>query len=142
MTSSDIPKEYHSATGSFETTMSPQPPYDTADGVTLGRVTISKRFHGDLEATSVVEMLSAVTGVKGSAGYVAIERVVGTLEGRVGGFVLQHSGTMTRGEPRLTVSIVPDSGSGELKGIAGTMTIDIVDGMHKFTLDYTLGDSP
>ena len=142
MTTSDVPSWDHHASGSFEVTMSPQPPYDTLDGVALGRVTINKRFHGDLDATSVVEMLSAMTGVKGSAGYVAIERVVGTLNGRVGSFVLQHSGTMNRGEAQLTVSVVPDSGTGELKGIAGRMAIDVADGKHAFTLDYRLGEAP
>ncbi len=142
MTGFEKPDEYHHVTGTFEVTVNPQAPYDTTGGVTLGRVTINKTFHGALEATSVVEMLSAMSSVKGSAGYVAIERVVGTLDGHPGSFVLQHSGTMTRGEPQLAVSIVPDSGTGELKGIAGKMTIDIVGGKHLFTLDYRLGDGP
>lgn len=126
------------ASGTFEVTMNPQPPYHTGEGATLGRVSISKEFRGDLEASSSVEMLSAVTEVKGSAGYVAIERVVGTLHGRTGSFVLQHTGTMTRGEPELTVSVVPDSGTGELKGIAGRMKIDIVNGKHLYAFDYAL----
>lgn len=126
------------ASGTFEVEMNPQPPYDTADGITLGRVSISKKFQGDLEASSTVEMLSAITETKGSAGYVAIERVIGALHGRAGGFVLQHSGTMTRGEAELTVSVVPDSGTGQLKGISGKMTIDIVDGKHLYAFDYTL----
>jgi hypothetical protein len=126
------------ASGTFEVEAKPQPPYDTAGGVSLGRMSISKQFSGALEASSTVEMLSAMTGVKGSAGYVAIERVTGTLDGRAGGFVLQHTGTMTRGNAELSVSVVPDSGSGELKGIAGKMTIDIVDGKHLYTFDYTL----
>ena len=126
------------ASGDFEVKMNPQPPYDTAAGATLGRVSINKQFHGDLEATSSVEMLSAMTEVKGSAGYVAIERVTGSLHGRTGSFVLQHTGTMTRGKGELTVSVVPDSGTGELKGIAGNMTIDIADGKHLYTFDYTL----
>lgn len=126
------------ASGAFEVEMNPQPPYDTADGITLGRVSISKQFQGDLEASSTVEMLSAITETKGSAGYVAIERVIGALHGRAGGFVLQHSGTMTRGEAELTVSVVPDSGTGQLKGISGKMTIDMVDGKHLYAFDYTL----
>ena len=93
---------------------------------------------GDLEGESSVEMLSAGSSVKGSAGYVAIERVVGTLHGRTGTFVLQHSGSMNRGAPSLTISVVPDSGTGALTGLAGTMTIDIVDGQHRFAFDYTL----
>lgn len=129
------------ASGTFEVEVKPQPPYDTAAGVSLGRMSISKQFRGALEASSTVEMLSAMTGVKGSAGYVAIERVTGTLDGRAGGFVLQHTGTMTRGNAELSVSVVPDSGSGELKGIAGKMTIDIVDGKHLYTFDYTLDDA-
>jgi Protein of unknown function (DUF3224) len=126
------------ASGIFEVTMNPHPPYDTAEGATLGRVSISKQFRGDLEASSTVEMLSAITEVKGSAGYVAIERVIGTLHGRTGSFVLQHTGTMTRGLAELTVSVVPDSGTGELKGIMGKMTIDIVNGKHQYTFDYAL----
>src|SRR5262249_38716379 len=126
------------ATGSFDVTMNAPPPYDTADGVVLGRATFDKRFHGDLDGSSKVEMLSAVTPVKGSAAYVAIERVVGTLECRAGSFVLQHSASMTRGEASLTVAVVPDSGTGALAGIAGKMKIDIVDGKHLYEFDYTL----
>jgi Protein of unknown function (DUF3224) len=139
MTTSEAAAEYHRAVGPFDVTMvPPQPAYDTVDEVALGRMTINKRFHGDLEATSTVEMMTAMTGVKGSAGYVAIERVTGTLQGRTGSFVLQHSGTMTRGEQHLAVSIVPDSGTGELKGIDGSMVINIVDGKHSYVLDYRL----
>lgn len=126
------------ARGTFVVKMNPQPPYDTADGVSLGRVSLDKQFQGDLEGTSKVEMLSAMTPVKGSAGYVAIERVTGTLQGRAGSFVLQHNGIMTRGKGELTVSVIPDSGTGGLKGLAGKMTIDIVDGKHSYTFDYTL----
>jgi hypothetical protein len=127
------------AWGTFEVTMNPQPAYDTSEGAILSRVSINKQFQGDLEAVSTVEMLSAVTQTKGSAGYVAIERVIGKLHGRAGSFVLQHTGTMTRGRAELMVSVVPDSGTGELKGIAGKMTIDIVDGKHLYTFDYELG---
>jgi len=127
------------ASGTFDVTMNPpQPPYDTAVGVTLGRMSIKKQFQGDLEASSTVEMLSAITEVKGSAGYVALERVTGTLHGRAGSFVLQHIGTMTRGMAELTVSVVPDSGSAELKNIAGQMTIEIVEGKHLYSFDYML----
>ena len=130
------------ATGTFTLTIDPQqPPYDTVDGVTLGRVTIEKQFQGDLEAASRVEMLSARVGTTGSAGYVAIERVAGALHGRAGSFVLQHSGTMARGAPSLTVTVVPDSGTGALASLAGRMTIDIVDGEHRYAFDYTLDDS-
>jgi len=127
------------ASGPFDVTMSPEPHYETADdGIVLGRVSLTKQFHGDLEASSVVQMLSAGTGVKGSAGYVAIERVVGRLHGRAGSFVLQHSGTMTRGQATLAVSVVPDSGTDELAGLSGTMAIDIVDGAHFYAFDYAL----
>ena len=129
------------AAGPFEVTATPDPPHDTAPGATLGRVALAKTFAGDLEATSAAQMLSARSEVKGSAGYVAIERVSGTLHGRRGTFVLQHSGTMTRGVPSLTVSVVPDSGTGELRGIAGTMKIDIVEGRHSYLFDYTLEET-
>jgi hypothetical protein len=136
LTNSEAPSGYDRATGTFETTVHPQPPYDSAGGITLARMTIDKRFSGDLEGTSVVEMLSAGTSVKGSAGYVAIERVTGILKGRDGSFVLQQTGTMTRGVPQLAVTIVPDSGTGALAGIAGQMAIAIVGGKHFYTLDY------
>ena len=130
------------ATGSFLVTMNPQPPYDSGEGVTLSRIAITKRFEGDLSGSSSVEMLSAMTPVKGSAGYVAIERVFGTLDRRVGSFILQHSGTMNRGQPSLSVTVVPDSGTAGLKGLAGAMTIDIKDSKHFYTFDYTLTDDP
>jgi hypothetical protein len=101
-------------------------------------MSIDKQFHGDLEATSKGQMLAAVTSVKGSAGYVAIEQVTGSLRGRSGTFVLQHSGTMTRGAPQQIVSVVPDSGTGELVGLTGTMTITIADGKHSYDFEYTL----
>lgn len=126
------------ATGPFEVTLTPQPPDDYADARSLARLTIDKQFHGDLEATSRGQMLSAMGGVKGSAGYVAIERVTGTLGGRRGTFVLQHDGMMNRGAPTLIVTVVPDSGTDELTGLAGTMTIDITAGKHSYTLEYTL----
>ena len=103
----------------------------------LGRMAIDKEFHGDLEATSTGEMLAAQTAMQGSAGYVAMERVTGTLGGRSGTFVLQHSGTMTRGAPELVVRVVPDSGTGELAGLAGTMEIIITDGRHSYRFDYS-----
>jgi hypothetical protein len=118
------------AKGTFEVKLTPQAP---------GRMSIDKQFHGDLEATSKGEMLTAGTSVKGSAGYVAIEQVSGALHGRTGAFVLQHSGAMTRGVPQLTVTVVPDSGTGELEGLAGKMTIDIADGKHSYEFEYTLG---
>lgn len=127
------------ASGPFEVKLSPQKPDNkVVEEANLGRMSIDKQFHGDLEAVSKGEMLSAVTEVKGSAGYVAMERVTGTLGGRTGSFVLQHSGTMTRGEPQLSVTVVPDSGTGELAGISGSLTIRIVDKQHFYDFDYTL----
>jgi hypothetical protein len=128
------------AHGTFDVKLAPLDPADQAQGSTLARMSIDKEFHGELEATSKGQMLSAGTEVKGSAGYVAIERLTGTLHGRAGSFVLQHTGIMTRGAPELSIVVVPDSGSGELVGVAGTLTIDIVDGEHLYDFDYTLGD--
>src|SRR5947209_7098806 len=102
------------ASGTFEVTLNPLAPYVATDDAMLGRVSIDKQFHDDLEATSKGEMLTAGTGMKGSGGYVAIERVSGTLHGLRGSFTLQHTGTMTRGEPQLRVTVVPDSGTGDL----------------------------
>ena len=105
----------------------------------LGRLILDKQYHGDLEATGKGQMLTAGTEVKGSAAYVAIERVTGTLKGHTGSFVLQHSGTMTQGAGQLVITIVPDSGTGELKGITGKMTIHIApDGKHSYDFEYTL----
>jgi hypothetical protein len=101
------------AKGTFEVELNPQGPQDKAEGATLARMSIDKKFHGDLEAVGKGEMLSAMTDVMGSAGYVAIERVTGTLHGRTGAFVLQHTGTMTRGAQQLVVSVVPDSATGQ-----------------------------
>jgi hypothetical protein len=103
-------------------------------------LTIDKQFHGDLTATSAGEMLSAMTGVEGSAAYVALERVSGTLGGRRGAFVLQHTGVMTRGVGQLTIAVVPDSGEGELAGLRGQLTIRIDGGAHFYDFAYTLGD--
>jgi hypothetical protein len=130
------------ASGKFEVKLTPQAPEDkTADG-TPARMSIDKQFHGDLEATSKGQMLSAGTVIKGSAGYVAIEKVSGTLQGRKGTFVLQHSGTMTRGEPTLSVTVVPDSGTDELVGLAGKMKIIIAEGKHSYEFDYTIAAKP
>jgi hypothetical protein len=127
------------ANGIFEVKVTPQPPEEAAAGAAIGRMLLDKQFHGDLEATSQGQMLAAGTEVKGSAGYVALERVTGTLHGRSGAFVLQHTGTMNRGTPSLTITVVPDSGTGELSGLAGSMTIEIADGKHSFGFEYTLG---
>ena len=127
------------AVGTFEVTMNPDPLYEGLEGgIVLGRLSLTKQFMGELEGSSIVQMLSAGTSVKGSAGYVAIERVVGQLAGRRGTFVLQHSGSMTRGQATLTVSVVPDSGTDGLTGLEGRMTIEIVDGRHSYAFDYSL----
>ena len=130
------------ASGTFEVKLTPQAADDNAGDSTLGRLTIDKQFHGDLEATSRGQMLTAGTDVAGSAGYVAIERIIGTLHGRSGSFILQHSGTMTRGAPELDITVVPDSGSGELVGLSGWMTIAIADGKHSYELEYSLSGAP
>ena len=126
------------ATGNFEVKLHPQPLSDPTADASLGRLSIDKQFSGDLNATSKGEMLSAGTATKGSAGYVAIERVSGALHGRTGTFVLQHSGTMTRGEPQLSVTVVPDSGTAQLTGLTGRMAIIIDGGKHSYDFDYTL----
>src|SRR5688572_8964740 len=124
------------ARGSFEIQRRDQSVIYDGQGTKLGRITFDKQFQGDLQATSVVEMLSAITDVKGSAGYVAIERVVGKLGGLAGSFVFQHSGTMNRGEAALDLKVVPDSADGELKGLSGALKIDIVEGKHFYVFDY------
>jgi len=127
------------ASGTFDVKVVPQAPNGEAPKV--GRVSLEKQFQGDLAATSKVEMLTAMTEVKGSAGYVAIEWVSGALDGRSGAFALQHSGTMTRGVPHLNVKVVPDSGTEELTGLIGSMTITITDGKHFYDFEYTLTES-
>jgi hypothetical protein len=123
------------ARGTFEVKMTPQ----TSDaGATVGRFSLDKQFHGDLEGTSKGEMLAVGTAVNGSAGYVAMEQVTGTLSGRNGAFALQHTGTMSRGAPELSVTVVPDSGTGELSGLSGKMMINIVDGKHLYEFDYEI----
>jgi len=126
------------ARGSFAVNIIPQPPEDKTEGLTLGRMLIEKKFQGDLEAAGNGQMLTGMTEVKGSGAYVAIERVTGTLHGRSGSFILHHLGIMERGAPRLSVSVVPDSGTRDLAGIAGTMTIIIAEGKHFYELAYTL----
>jgi hypothetical protein len=121
------------ASGTFEVKLIPQPDEP------VGRMTLDKQFHGDLEATSNGQMLAVRGEVKGSAGYVAMERVTGALGGRNGSFALQHSGTMNRGVPEQSVTVVPDSGAGDLTGLSGRMTIKIADGKHFYEFEYALG---
>lgn len=121
------------ATGAFTVEMKPE----TGADAPVGRFSLLKRFTGDLQADSTGQMLAVGTDVQGSAGYVAMERVSGTLKGRSGSFALQHVGVMDRGRPTLSVKVVPDSGTDELKGIAGEMTITINEGRHSYSLDFT-----
>jgi hypothetical protein len=125
------------ASGTFDVKVKPQSD-EQSDGPTVGRMTLDKQFHGDLDGTSKGQMLAYSTEVKGSAGYVAMERVNGSLQGKSGSFALQHSGTMDRGKPQLIITVVPDSGTGDLAGLSGKMTINIVDGKHFYEFDYTL----
>ena len=134
----------HHASGPFDVKVTPQKP-DTqiARTANLGRLTIDKRFHGDLEASGRGEMLATQSDTKGSAGYVALERVTGKLQGRSGGFVLLHSATMKRGAPETTITVVPDSGTGELTGLAGSMRITVAaDGSHSYEFDFRIEPPP
>jgi hypothetical protein len=126
------------ANGPFEVKLALQPAAPGIESANLGRMTIDKQFQGDLEATSLGEMLSAMGQVQGSAGYVAIERVTGILHGKQGSFVLQHYGIMDRGAPQMTITVVPDSGTDALAGLSGSMQIQIEDGKHSYTFDYSL----
>lgn len=127
------------ASGTFEVKLTPQT--DQPAEAVPGRMLIDKSFHGALEAVSTGQMLTAGTAVKGSAGYVAIEKVSGTLDGRSGTFALQHSGTMTRGEMALSITVVPDSGTEQLTGLTGRMTINIAAGGHAYEFEYTLPET-
>ena len=126
------------ATGTFEVNIEPGPPYLDEDGVKLNRNSVRKEMDGDMVGTSEAEMLAAYTSTPGSAGYVAIECFTGSVHGKSGSFVLQHSGLMNKGDGQLTVTIVPDSGTGELEGICGTFEIDVDDGRHSYTLSYEI----
>jgi hypothetical protein len=128
--------------GEFEVNLSPLDSYaQGAGGITLGRMSIDKTFKGDLAATSTGEMLTAMTMVQGSAGYVAIEQVTGSLNGIAGSFVLQHFGVMDQGESRLVLEVVPDSGTGQLTGLTGKMAIHIEGGQHFYEFEYELPPS-
>ena len=127
------------ARGTFDVKVTPQSSDAGADGTTLSRLSLDKQYHGDLDGTATGEMLAAGTQVKGSAGYVAVERVTGTLKGRRGTFVLQHSGTMAHGAQQLTITVVPDSGTSDLVGLSGRLKIIIgADGSHSYELEYAL----
>jgi Protein of unknown function (DUF3224) len=127
------------ASGTFEVKLTPQEGADAP----VGRMTIDKQFQGDLVGTSQGQMLMASSGsVQGSAGYVAVEKVTGTLNGRRGSFYLQHSGTMTRGAPELTITVIPDTGTDQLAGLRGKMNIIIADGKHSYEFEYALDEAP
>lgn len=127
------------ASGTFEVKMTPQPADENASGI--GRFSLDKQFQGDLEGSSVGQMLAIRTEIEGSAGYVAMERVSAKLDGREGTFALQHTGTMNRGEAELSVTVVPDSGTDELTGLSGSMTIKITEGIHSYDFDYTIANA-
>ncbi len=132
----------HHAKGTFDVKLTPQAAEANANSAAPGRMTIAKQFHGDLAAASEGQMLAAQTGVKGSAGYVAMERVTGALQGLNGSFLLQHTGTTNRGAPTLSVTVVPDSGTDALIGLSGKMNIIIADGKHSYEFDYSIAAKP
>ncbi len=126
------------ATGPFDVKMTPEAADTEGEGSALGRMALAKTYHGDLEATARGTMLTAGTSIAGSGAYVAVERVTGALHGRRGTFALQHIGTMHRGRPSLSITVVPDSGTGELSGLAGKLVIVMADGKHTYDLEYAL----
>lgn len=125
------------ASGTFDVRIGPVGEADTAAGIAMGRMHGTKEFQGDLIGTSVVEMLHSSTESAGSRAYVAIERIIGTLGGKSGSFVLMHRGTMTNAGQELSVIVAPESGTGELASIAGTLQIIIKDKKHFYEFDYT-----
>jgi Protein of unknown function (DUF3224) len=129
------------AKGTFEVKVNPLPSDEKVEGLTVGRLAIAKQLHGDLEGTSKGEMMTTSTSVEGSAGYVAVEQVSGKLGGRSGSFTLLHKGTMKGGDFNLAITVVPDSGTEQLVGLAGKMTIIITEGKHSYELDYSLPDA-
>lgn len=130
----------YQATGTFTVSMKPQGEPEIADGISLGQMALDKEYEGDLQAVGKGQMLTVLTAVDGSAGYVAIERVTGMLHNRQGSFVFQHSGLMDQGRQQLSIVVVPDSGTKQLSGITGVFTIHMVDGTHAYTFDYSLPD--
>lgn len=124
--------------GPFDVKMQGEPPFDERDGISLGRARFDKQFHGALEATSVVHMTSVRTTIPNSAAYVAVERIEGTVEGKRGSFCVTHLATMNRGAESLLISVVPDSGTGELVGLSGQMKIRIVERKHFYDFEYSL----
>ena len=129
------------AKGEFDVKRTPQGSLDMGDGVEIGHMRFDKQFSGPLEATSVVHMLAAMSPVEGSGAYVAIERIVGRLDGHSGSFLAQHNGILDRGTPSLELTVVPDTGTDELTGLRGRIAIDITNDKHFYTFDYSL-DTP
>jgi hypothetical protein len=130
------------AIGNFEVKLNTQPADERVGGPAISRMSVEKQYDGNLEATSKGQMLAVATDVQGSAGYVAMECVTGTLNGRSGTFALQHNGIMTRGVPHLTITVVPDSGTGDLVGLTGKMLVVIVDGKHSYEFQYGFAENP
>jgi hypothetical protein len=131
--------EQRRATGTFEVKIVPQPADAHSDAGALGRMTIDKTYHGDIEGTAIGQMLTGMSPTEKTSGvYVAVERVTATLAGRKGTFILHHTGVMDRGAQSLKITVVPDSGTEQLTGLTGTMAIDIRDGKHFYTFEYAL----
>lgn len=128
----------HHAIGTFEVKLAP---LASETEPAIGRMSINKQFYGDLEGSSKGEMTSFMSSVKGSAGYVAMEKVTGTLKGKKGTFVLQHNATMTRGTPEMNITVVPDSGTDQLEGLTGKLKIIITEGKHSYEFDYAMPES-
>lgn len=126
--------------GFFEVSLKPLQMDEDLATQLIARMSIDKQYRGDLEATGKGQMLTGGSSIRNSAAYVAIERVTGSLKGRKGAFTLVHTGLMNRGSPSLVITIVPDSGTEQLEGIKGTMTINIDAGKHSYQLDYALAD--
>jgi hypothetical protein len=129
------------ASGPFEVKFTPLALSDPSADASLGRMAIDKQYHGDLEAIGKGEMLTAGSAATGSAGYVAIERITGKLKGHEGSFVVQHNGIMNRGTPSLAVTVVPDSGTGQLTGLSGSFGVKIEQGKHLYEFEYALGET-
>ncbi|QGW64381.1 DUF3224 family protein [Lysobacter soli] len=126
--------------GEFDVKRNPEGGFDLGGGAVAGHFRFDKQFHGALDATGIVHMLAVGTQVDGSAAYVAVERIDGTLDGLRGAFLTQHNGTLDRGVPTLSLTVVPDSATGELEGLRGRMQIDIVEGKHYYTFDYEIAE--
>ena len=126
--------------GEFDVKRTPEGGFDLGGGAIAGHFRFDKQFHGALEATGIVHMLAVGTQVDGSAAYVAVERIDGTLDGLRGAFLTQHNGTLDRGVPTLSLTVAPDSATGELEGLRGRMQIDIVEGKHFYTFDYEIAE--